>query len=437
MSDYLRLLIAKLNFLYPSLLGFGYLRYKRYIILNNYYDYNSEKELLKMVNYAISAIPFYREKYSKPISALDEFTSCIKLIDKDIVMSNWQSFILPDFNLKRIIAGTTGGTSGKPLKLLLPKNRYVFELATMYNMWRHVGWRGQTRAVIRNNHLKNKQIFKVNAIKKEVIFDGFRTSDEYYFKVYNILRRYKIRFIHAYPSSAYQFASFITREKLDVGFIRAFLCGSEALLPEHRELIGQRLGINIYHWYGHSEKLVLGGYCRRRDLIHVEPTYGYFELIDENGNTITEIGKTGEIVGTTLHNPYMPLIRYRTGDYAEYAGDYCNECKRHLPLIKNITGRRDINRIYLNDGTYVSITALNLHNDLYSFIEGMQYVQREKGKLDILIIRGQGYNDLIEKRFTEHFAVSFNNKCDFSIKYTSALEKEPNGKFLPLKQYVS
>jgi len=400
--------IAKLNCIYPELLGYMFINYRSKHILRHYSSYDATADLLVIVNNAIENIPYYRRQCKTRVKALCEFESNIHFIDKEIIMGQWDDFVIPGLKKKDIVIGTTGGTSGKSLKLMLPKDRYVFELSTMYSMWKNVGWTGQIRAVIRNDHLKSDQTFRVNFLKKEIIFDGFKTTPDYYFEIYRILRKFNVGYIHAYPSSAYQFAAFLEREKLDVSFIKAFLCGSEALLPEQKELIKKRLGINLYHWYGHSEKLVLGGYCANSDLIHIEPTYGYFELIDVDGKVITEIGKRGEIVGTTLHNPYMPLIRYRTGDYAEYAGDYCEACKRHLPLIKNINGRWDINRIFLNDGTYVSITALNLHDELYSFIEGLQYVQKEKGKLEILIIRGQGYNDLIEKRFTEHFAVSFN-----------------------------
>jgi len=428
---------TKLNFIYPALLGLKFYAYRQNRIHKNFYDFDATNELLSIVNKAIGRVPFYKNNYQEHIHSLDDFAHRIGFIDKDTIIQNFDEFILPDVNNKKTIKGTTGGTSGKPLQLVLPKDRYIFELATMYTMWSNIDWNGQTRAIIRNHHLGKNQIFRIDPVKKELIFDGFRTSDDYLLTIYKTLKRHKIRFIHAYPSSIYQFAKFIHREKLNVCFLKGILCGSETLLPEQKDLIQTRLGLKIYHWYGHSEKLILGGYCRGSELIHIEPTYGYFELIDEDGNIISEIGKRGEIVGTTLHNPYMPLIRYRTGDYAEYAGDYCEACKRHLPLIKNINGRWDVNRIYLNDGTYVSITALNLHDELYSFIEGLQYVQKEKGKLEIFIIRGQGYNDLIERRFKEHFAFSFNNKCDFIIKYTSALEKEPNGKFLPLKQYVS
>lgn len=433
----LKILLAKLNILYPNILGVEYWRYKNKRIKNNFYRFNSENEVVQVISNAISAIPYYKKKYSQiKINSLVEFLTNIDFIDKDIVMNNWEDFQLPGNHQKKIVTGTTGGTSGKPLKLVLPKNRYVFELATMYTMWENIGWHGQTRAVIRNAHLKENQSFKVNILKKEVIFDGFRTSKEYYYTVYNTLKKYKIQYIHAYPSSAYQFSIFLKNEKLDVSFIKGFFCGSEALLLEQKEIIQNQLGLKIYHWFGHSEKLVLGGYCKHSDLIHIEPTYGYFELIDEKGNQINEVGKVGEIVGTTLHNPYMPLIRYKTGDYAEYAGDYCPHCKRHLPLIKDIEGRRQNNYIYYKDGSYTSITALNMHGVLYTYIEGMQYIQREKGKLIILLIKSNNYNATIEQRFIKFFQSTLGDKCDFEIKYVQNIPKEQNGKFLPLKQFV-
>jgi phenylacetate-CoA ligase len=349
-------------------------------------------------------------------------------------MNNRELFILPDYNKSKTVEGTTGGTSGKPLRLLIPKNRYIVELNTMNSMWKNVGWKGEIRGVIRNKQLINNQIFIVNPFKKEIIFDGFNTDDDYYEKIYQTLVKYKIKFIHCYPSSAYQFSLFLKKYKKDTSLFKAFLCGSEGLTDLQYNLIKNELGINIYNWYGHSEKLVLGGPCKNNDAIHIEPTYGYFELLDENNNEITTSGELGEIVGTSINNPYMPFIRYRTGDYAEYVGNYCESCKRHLILIKNIQGRWDSNKIFLNDNTYVTITALNLHSDLYHYIEGMQYIQKEKGKLEIYLVRGNEYNTDVENRFKVHFENSLKGKCTFELIYIQETLKEKNGKFLPLKQ---
>jgi phenylacetate-CoA ligase len=133
----------------------------------------------------------------------------------------------------------------------------------------------------------------------------------------------------------------------------------------------------------------------------------------------------------------MAFIRYRTGDFAEYVGNYCEECKRNLILIKNIQGRWDSNKIFLNDDSYVSITALNLHSDLYNFIEGLQYFQYEKGKLKINIVKGKLYDLRVENKFKAHFDRSLLGKCEYQIIYVQETIKEKNGKFLPLKQFYT
>ncbi len=425
--------LAKLNFAFPKLLGKEYLNYKYKRLKENRLKFHAEKELLEIVKTSIETIPYYNDKYGKTkVNSIDEFQKTIGFIDKQTVMKHWEEFQLPNSPKSKIVTGTTGGTSGKPLKLVLPKNRYVFELATMHTMWENVGWSGHIRGILRNHKLLNDETFRVNPIKKEFIFDGFNTSDIYFESMYEILKKYKIRYLHAYPSSAYQFSKFLYRKKKDISFIKAFLCGSEGLLPEQKHLISEKLGIPIYHWYGHSEKLVLGGYCEASEFIHIEPTYGYFELIDEQGNPISEIGEIGEIVGTTFHNPYMPLIRYRTGDYAEYAGNYCKHCNRHLPLLKKVYGRWDKNKIYKSDGTYITTTALNLHSNIYNKIDGIQYVQKAKGELIVKIIKGNDFTRKDQDELTLHYTQAFGKENKVSIVFVRALEKLPNGKFINL-----
>lgn len=435
MKSVFLLFLAKLNFIFPNFLGIAFIRYQKFIKKNRA-KFDNTQALLQVVNQAKSTVPFYQNAIAENIASIDSFENVVPFIDKDTVMAQWGDF-LPEFlDETKVVEGTTGGTSGKPLKLVIPKSRHVFELSTMFSMWVNIGWKGQLRGVIRNKHLPKGKIYTVDPIRKEVIFDGFNTDINYYQAVYNTLLKHNIQFIHAYPSSAYQFSLFLKNENKDISFIKGFLCGSEAATPLQRKLICDVLGLQLYNWYGHSEKLILGGPCAGNDAVHIEPTYGYFELVDEQGNVIKKIGEVGEMVGTTLHNPYMPLIRYKTGDFAEYAGNYCDHCKRHLPLIKNIQGRWDKNKIYLSDNSYVSITALNLHSDLYLYIEGMQYIQKIKGELEVYLIKGDGFDAQVEQKFNEHFEQSLMGKCSYLIIYTDKILKEKNGKFLPLKQYI-
>lgn len=422
--------LMKLNQDIDLIYGKKYVEYKEFL-KSNQENYDNSKELLRIVNNAIENVPFYGERYRK-ITDINEFRSQFAFIDKDIIAKKLNSFLSKTMKQKDYMLGTTGGTSGNPLKLYIPVDRYVVEMGTMHALWKRVGFEHNVRAVMRNKKLDESEDFVINPITKEVIFDGFRLNENYFQVIYNTIKKYNIQYIHAYPSSAYELSRFLVSKNLYLPSLKAFLCGSENVNPQHKRFIEDNLNTKFYSWYGHSEKLVLGGYCERSDVYHIEPTYGYFELIDDNGMPVTEPGKVGEIVGTTLHNRGMPLIRYKTDDYAEYAGNYCEYCQRHVPLLQNIQGRWHGSKIYGADGSVTTTTALNFHDDLYMYLDGLQYVQREKGKLEVLVIKGYGFADEHDKRLKDYYKSKFSADTSVSIKYVEQLRRRPNGKFVEL-----
>ena len=408
-------------------------KFKQYskFLKNTNEKYCNTKLLLNTVNRAINEIPYYRKLYGdKKITSIKEFENNIKFIDKDTILQNYSDFINPLINYNNYDFGTTGGTSGRPLKLAAPKMRYIVELATMHSLWKSAGYNFNVRAVIRNKRLGANESYLVNPITREIIFDGFRLDDDYFEIIYKVIKKFNIRFIHCYPSVAFEFSTFLLNKEHDTSFIKAFLSSSENIFDYQVDLIQNRLGIRFYNWYGHSEKLILAGYCENTNIYHVEPTYGYFELIDENNRLISEPGKIGEIVGTGFHNPGMFFIRYRTGDFAEFGGNFCPFCKRHITLLNNIIGRWSGNKIYNKDGSFVTTTALNLHSNLYSVINGLQYFQEKKGELKVLVIKSTEYKEIHERELYKHFKTRLKADTVVRIQYVKKLIKQPNGKFL-------
>jgi phenylacetate-CoA ligase len=220
-------------------------------------------------------------------------------------------------------------------------------------------------------------------------------------------------------------------EKLDYTFIKGFISSSENVLGYQKQFIEDQLSLKFLTFYGLSEKLILAWYCKHCECSHVEPSYGYFELINEDGGVISEIGSVGEMVGTTLDNEEFPLIRYRTDDYAELVGFRCEHENRDVVSIKNIRGRRTGSYIFAGDGSKTTPTALNLHDDLYLHIDGIQYVQERKGELIVLIIKGKTFNNEIETRLQSHYIERLKN-TEVTLKFVNKLAKQPNGKFLDL-----
>jgi phenylacetate-CoA ligase len=133
----------------------------------------------------------------------------------------------------------------------------------------------------------------------------------------------------------------------------------------------------------------------------------------------------------------MIFLRYRTGDYAEYVGDHCSACGRKGPIIRNIQGRWGGKKLFNGDGTYITTTALNLHSDLYSFINGLQYLQQRKGEVKVLIVKSPAYRSEHEKALYRHFGERFAPTTIIRIEYVDKLLRHPNGKFVQVISSVN
>lgn len=425
--------LIKMNIFGPLVYGGAYRH-----ILAHIDEGNPEKRLCDIVNFAIAHVPYYRNRYpGLQIRTRQEFEEKIGFIDKDEVMAHWDEFLVDGIDFSQCVTGTTGGTSGKPLKLILPKNRYAHSMAFWHKELQWFGWRYDTRGVIRNHHLPDGHDCMINPILKEYIFDAFRMSAPYARRVWKILRRHRVRYLHAYPSAAYQFLKLCHRQQLDVSFLRLCILTSEGVTGEQRHFIEQELHIPIYSSYGHSEKLIMAGNCPDSPYYHVEENYGYCELINPSGQVVTQPGETGELVGTTFINRYMPLIRYRTGDYSSYAPAPCPHHGPRYRYLNGVQGRREKSLIYRADGTTTSLTALNLHGDVYEHIDGLQYVQTKKGELTVRIIKNEKFTPADEALLLRHHQEAMGTDARIHLQYVDKLEYQPNGKFLPLISRLS
>ncbi|MDR7098304.1 phenylacetate-CoA ligase [Lysobacter niabensis] len=396
-----------------------------------YWKTDSESRLLAVVESALRDVPFYAQRYKGiRITSAADFKAAFSTIDKDVVLGDYEAFTSTAIDRSRYDECTTGGTSGKPLRLLLPRDRYVHEYAALHRMWSKVGYRFSPRAVVRNERIVGRD-FIINPILREYVFDGFRSSEEYLERIYEVMKHRNIGFYHGYTSNAHEFARFLLRRGLDHSFLKAFITTSENFYPHQKAVFDALPGVKHMNFYGHSEKLVLAEYCSASGLYHFHQQYGFCELLDEFDRDVVSIGEVGEIVGSTLYNVGMPLLRYRTGDYARYAGvGQCAHCGHQGMSATEILGRWAGDRVYNADGSYVTTTALNLHSDLYARIAGLQYVQSQPGELLVRVIPGSGYDSSVAERLRAVVAAKMASATSVSVEEVRELEKSANGKFL-------
>ena len=348
-------------------------------------------------------------------------------LDKNMIefMSNWDKFVADNADLSKCITGTTGGTSGKALKLIIPKNRYSIDRAFTHKQLHKFGWNYNTFAVIRNNKLDDDKDYIINPIMKLVIFDAFRLSEEYARTICKTMKKYHIHCIHAYPSALFQFCKLCKKVDLDLSFIKLCRLTSEQITEEELHFFKHNFNFKLSYSYGHSERLILAGNTPFTDNYLVEENYGYLELVN-NDKVIKSTDTLGEMVGTSFNNRYFPLIRYKTGDYTTY----CSMGEQRM--LGKIQGRWQNSLIYCADGRKISTASLNLHNQIYEKIDGLQYLQEKKGELNILIVKGKTYDDCTEQEILSFYKKCIGNDTVINIKYVDKLTLKPNGKFVLL-----
>lgn len=387
-----------------------------------------KEKLIEQIKYAYKYVPYYRENYNendvKTMNSLNDIER-FPFIDKEIVKSNEDQFISDKFKKSELIQKKTSGSTGMPLAIYMNKDTTLKEWAFVVHIWERIGFTSKSsRILMREIEDKNKGICYFDGLKNELRIDISNMTPENMEIYCKAIERYKPDYIHGYPSATLQLCKFIEKRGIKHQF-KGVLPSSEGMSKEEVNYIKRVLNCPCLSFYGHTERLVMAGQCECSECYHVEPLYGYCELIDKNGEVIREEGKTGEIVATGFCNTGMPLIRYKTGDLAEWSLKKCS-CGRNYKLLKKLEGRTTEYLVDRNNNK-ISLTAFR-----YSFYEqhvnSFQFYQDEPGKVFVRIIPEEDFTELDKKNILQTLEEDCNSQIEFSIEKVKFISKKKSGK---------
>lgn len=395
-----------------------------------------EKELGELLAHCRAHVPYYRKLFadmeigsflSDPLMALSK----LPLMDKATVRQHFDELVALNIPARLHQYETTGGTTDKPLAFLTEKGfSGPRELAFWHDSIRRTGYRvGETVAVLRNNTLPAGMISMYNPMRRQLILDPFKLSPDNVHIYIEELGKHGIRYLHAYPSCVSTLLRFCAQRGLDICFtLRAIFAGSENVYPGQREEAEKRFGGRYFSWYGHSEKLIHASECECSTSYHAFPEYGIVELIDSDGRPISEPGRRGEIVGTGFNNRVMPLLRYRTGDYAEWAPSSACTCGRNHPMLVNVHGRWLQELVYGRSGSRISITCINMHSNLFDRVRNMQFVQDTRGRLKLNLVRGDSFSEQDKERIRSELERILQGEMEIELDFVDSIETSLRGK---------
>jgi phenylacetate-CoA ligase len=324
----------------------------------------------------------------------------------------------------------TGGSSGRPVKFFIDRDRSPIEIAFHHDAWATAGYRvGQARCVLRGfEPIANSPMFWDPALA-ELRCSVFFSSDEQLEAYVAAIRSRSIRYIHGYPSALASLADFILRSPIGpMKDIDGLFPISERLYGHYRRRFERAFpNARIVATYGLSEKVAFAvERDKSPDVYCFNPLYGYSELVDDHGSVVTRPGAWGRIVSTGLLFTKMPLIRYETGDRAELV-ELPNASSGYQLVVRNITPKHGTEFFVGHSGALIPLSgALHFGDELLGIRE-FQFRQTRPGEVVIKMVPSPG----AVPRF-EAFRARLNRKASgdltFGVEVTDHLPLSKRGK---------
>lgn len=443
--------IAPLFYVIPIRYRYGSVFWKQYSSLvfgKSLTECQREKYEIRMLRHklikAYEDISFYKKSFKSTEFNPYEFKSIedlnkISMIDKVDVQNKREEMIKNGVPKEELDYVTTSGTTGQPTGFYQDRKLIMREWAYVNYIWKRVGYEpDSSRLILRGKIFREKKTkgkcWQWDALKRELSIDVFAMTKEN-LKVYcDKIEKYKPQYIHGYMSAIMVLCHYIEQYGLKHNF-SGVLAVSEPVTFDQRQYVEKILKTRVFSFYGHTERLVMAAECEYSTEYHIEPSYGFVELIDSDGNQIWEPGVRGEIVATGFLNDAMPLIRYKTGDIAEWGEGTKCPCGRVHRRLKSVEGRwKDI--LLGKNGTKISLAALNMHSRVYDNVLKYQFCQKREGEVCLKIVPAEKFNDNDMKTIEKELNEKVGDEIDIEIEIVEDIPLGANGKFRMVNQQL-
>ncbi|MBL8695704.1 MAG: phenylacetate--CoA ligase family protein [Planctomycetes bacterium] len=121
---------------------------------------------------------------------------------------------------------------------------------------------------------------------------------------------------------------------------KAMITTAVAMSAGLRLKLERRFRCPVIDWYSLTETGPIGFACPLGGGYHIVPHDLYVEVIDRRGTPLPPGGR-GEVTVTGGRNRYLPLLRYRTGDWGRLEFSPC-ACGDPMPRLCDLEGRSPV-----------------------------------------------------------------------------------------------
>jgi len=396
-------------------------------------------QLRRVLAHAKEHVPYYRECFAhrgfdpKRIESMDDLRR-LPVLSRDTLKHHLADLVSRDPSRQPLTEGHTSGTTGSPITLFYDSEMITMNYAVMDRQYRwanaQLGRGGDRVAVVRGNVIvpleqKRPPFWRHNRDLNQLILSCFHLSPQNLGAYLKALREFGPAIMDGYPSSLYVLARMLLNngERLPV---RAAITSSETLYDFQRQVIEAAFGCRVFDYYAAAERVIFSVECDHHQGHHLCEEYGVAEVLDDDDRPVPA-GTEGYLVGTTLHNCGMPLIRYRTTDRVAFKPVICS-CGRPLQLTEDVTTKAE-DLLRLKDGRLIPPSVLTHPFKPLDSIEGSQIVQTDLDRLLIRIVPGGAFGDAERNHLLRELRARLGEDMCIDIECVAELPRTSRGKF--------
>jgi phenylacetate-CoA ligase len=369
-------------------------------------------QLRQLIEFAYLHVPYYKRVFDahglRPTD-IDEVSDMAKLpvLNKKIIRQFRSELSPQDSGETRVVAGSTGGSTGDTLRYAMSPADHTRGVALLYRGWGYAGYQpGDRIGMIGGSSLiptkaSAVRTWMLSAVRNARYCSSYGMTDETMSRYVAALNRFRPEFLRGYASALWTIANHIRSLNLAVTFRpRGIFTTAEKLLAAQRYTIEEVFRTKVFDTYGLNDGGVSAYECDQHSGMHVDMERSILEVVGEDGQQI--FGRPGRILATSLYNRAFPFIRYDTGDLGTLALDDCR-CGRESPLLQEIIGR-STDLLDLN-GRKVGSPVLTVLLGKCD-VEQYQIIQDGPSSIVLKIVKGKAYTsadeEFIRKSLLQH-----------------------------------
>ena len=378
--------------------------------------------LTRLLDHAVKTTPYY--KALSGVNTISDFP----VIRKTIIQDNFELFQSREFKDKPNFKVSTSGSTGVPFFLFQnpdkrTRNRadviYFFNKANF-----NVGSRLYELEVWRGHNQKGKL---KSWLQNVVQFDISRFTDESIEAFLELLKSDKQsdKTMLGFASAYELIAQYLEKNNIILNdlSLTSSIAIAEYLNPYTKSILGKHLNTVVFSRYSSEEIGIIAQQTIESPHSFVINHASYHvELLQLENDAPVKLGEFGRIVVTDLFNYAMPIIRYDTGDIAQFGLNKDGNME-----FVQIEGRQ-MDLIYDTKGNMISSFVIyTKFYGYYHLLKQYQFIQQGEKEYEVKL-NLQDDNFQFENQLIADIKSDFGEDANVTITYVDEIPALASGK---------